>query len=498
LAQQQLERQLRAGIRAAQQGDADRARELLEGVLRQQRTNELAWIWMASIVKTQKERRLCLQRVLQINPNNRPAREAINNMVSVIGEGQEIDYAEIARAARQQLGQAGGGSRGGAAGGGSRLFLMVLLAVGLGLALVATIVLPRVLTPPPTVTPTPTETLVAEVTEDVTPRPPTATSDRPQSIQGAVVTRAPGTAFPTNTPTITPTPTETPLPTATLPPISDYGIFIVTGAEGQIATFYRVAGDGSSQQRLFDNLFEADVLPNTRQIAFTRSAEGASDDENAPTGQQAQAFITTIDDPANADQVSRIPNGNIEDVALSPDGSQMVYVSTQDGDAELVLVNLQTGIARQLTNNTASDTDPDWSPDGTTLLFTSDQTSVGRHDIYRLNLADESVSLVLDTNGIATNPRWSPDMTQIVYADARANDSNVYVVTADGSRTRQLSNRSGALFITPNWTPDGRYVVYVAQVNEGADQIVFVTPGGRDEQVITFSDTPDILQVIVR
>jgi Tol biopolymer transport system component len=74
----------------------------------------------------------------------------------------------------------------------------------------------------------------------------------------------------------------------------------------------------------------------------------------------------------------------------------------------------------------------------------------------------------------------------------------VYVVTADGSRTRQLSNRSGALFITPNWTPDGRYVVYVAQVNEGADQIVFVTPGGRDEQVITFSDTPDILQVIVR
>jgi Tol biopolymer transport system component len=313
-----------------------------------------------------------------------------------------------------------------------------------------------------------------------------------------VVTRAPGTAFPTNTPTITPTPTETPLPTATLPPISDYGIFIVTGAEGQIATFYRVAGDGSSQQRLFDNLFEADVLPNTRQIAFTRSAEGASDDENAPTGQQAQAFITTIDDPANADQVSRIPNGNIEDVALSPDGSQMVYVSTQDGDAELVLVNLQTGIARQLTNNTVSDTDPDWSPDGTTLLFTSDQTSVGRHDIYRLNLADESVSLVLDTNGIATNPRWSPDMTQIVYADARANDSNVYVVTADGSRTRQLSNRSGALFITPNWTPDGRYVVYVAQVNEGADQIVFVTPGGRDEQVITFSDTPDILQVIVR
>ncbi|MCA9912691.1 MAG: hypothetical protein KC496_05065, partial [Anaerolineae bacterium] len=68
MAQSNLERQLRAGIRAAQQNNLEQARTLLEGVLRQDRNNELAWIWMASVVKSTREKRVCLERVLQINP----------------------------------------------------------------------------------------------------------------------------------------------------------------------------------------------------------------------------------------------------------------------------------------------------------------------------------------------------------------------------------------------------------------------------------------------
>lgn len=77
MAENQLNRQLAAGIRAAQQGDGERARELLEGVLRQDRNNEQGWIWLASVVESQRERRLSLERVLKINPNNRPARKSV-------------------------------------------------------------------------------------------------------------------------------------------------------------------------------------------------------------------------------------------------------------------------------------------------------------------------------------------------------------------------------------------------------------------------------------
>ena len=86
MAENQLNRQLAAGIRAAQQGNSERARELLEGVLRRDRNNEQAWIWMASVVDSQRERRMSLERVLKINPNNQPAQAALNSMVGVLGD----------------------------------------------------------------------------------------------------------------------------------------------------------------------------------------------------------------------------------------------------------------------------------------------------------------------------------------------------------------------------------------------------------------------------
>src|SRR5215475_12638091 len=68
---------LNAGIQAARAGNKAQARKYLEQVLEKEDNNEAAWMWLASVVDTPRERRICLENVLEINPNNVRAREAL-------------------------------------------------------------------------------------------------------------------------------------------------------------------------------------------------------------------------------------------------------------------------------------------------------------------------------------------------------------------------------------------------------------------------------------
>lgn len=65
------------GIQAAKTGNKDEARKLLQNALRLNPHSENGWLWLASVLKEKKERLLCLQKVLEINPNNEMALKAV-------------------------------------------------------------------------------------------------------------------------------------------------------------------------------------------------------------------------------------------------------------------------------------------------------------------------------------------------------------------------------------------------------------------------------------
>ena len=71
---------LREGIDAAKRGDKIAARRLLQQVLSVDGDNELALMWMASVVDSLNERRFFLERALSINPKNDRAREALRRL----------------------------------------------------------------------------------------------------------------------------------------------------------------------------------------------------------------------------------------------------------------------------------------------------------------------------------------------------------------------------------------------------------------------------------
>lgn len=70
-------RLLADGIRAAKQGHAEQAREMLRAVIKLNARSELAWLWLSSVLETAEQRHLCLERVLEINPNHQAARRGI-------------------------------------------------------------------------------------------------------------------------------------------------------------------------------------------------------------------------------------------------------------------------------------------------------------------------------------------------------------------------------------------------------------------------------------
>ncbi|MBN1886495.1 MAG: tetratricopeptide repeat protein [Thermoflexales bacterium] len=69
-----LDTWLEQGIAAAKAGDEAAAKELLLYVLRQDERNETAWLWLASVVESEEEQRICLDNVLTIDPANQNAR----------------------------------------------------------------------------------------------------------------------------------------------------------------------------------------------------------------------------------------------------------------------------------------------------------------------------------------------------------------------------------------------------------------------------------------
>lgn len=71
---------LSKGIVAAKSGDRVLARKLLNQVTEQEPSNEMAWMWLASLSEQLQERMAFIQKVLEINPNNKRALEWSNTI----------------------------------------------------------------------------------------------------------------------------------------------------------------------------------------------------------------------------------------------------------------------------------------------------------------------------------------------------------------------------------------------------------------------------------
>jgi len=80
-----FDNRLELGIAALKAGKRDEARRLLLQLVEAEEHNEQAWLWLSGAVETDEERRICLENVLTLNPNQQTARYGLEKLR---GEGE--------------------------------------------------------------------------------------------------------------------------------------------------------------------------------------------------------------------------------------------------------------------------------------------------------------------------------------------------------------------------------------------------------------------------
>jgi Tol biopolymer transport system component len=145
--------------------------------------------------------------------------------------------------------------------------------------------------------------------------------------------------------------------------------------------------------------------------------------------------------------------------AWSPDGQSIAFVSKRDGNLEIYVTSIGSGIETRLTANSAVDMEPAWSPDGRRLVFTSYRD--GHPEVYVMNTdGSDQTRLTVSSNAQAAS--FSPDGTKIVYQQT-VFTPEIFVMNADGSNQVQLTKASNSH--APAFSPDGKKIVFYGDVD---------------------------------
>lgn len=123
--------------------------------------------------------------------------------------------------------------------------------------------------------------------------------------------------------------------------------------------------------------------------------------------------------------------------SLSPDEKKVAYVTAKDGNAEIYIASTDnTGNPVRMTNNTASDTQPAWSPDGKQLAWTREaDATVSVDTIIVKPLTGEEQPLI----GEAKCPAWSPAGDKIAFASDRDGEEAIFQYTFVGNTVSRLT-----------------------------------------------------------
>jgi len=147
--------------------------------------------------------------------------------------------------------------------------------------------------------------------------------------------------------------------------------------------------------------------------------------------------------------------------AWSPDGKRIAFQSNRNGPYHIYLMDSDGANVVQVTSSDADDRHPAWSPDGKFLAV--DSGDAAKREIWTIEVSSKRRSQVTKLGAIASFPSWSPDGKRIGFYLYQAASMDVWTVTPEGSNqtrlTRDLATESNnqCTFAchTVAWSPDG-------------------------------------------
>jgi Tol biopolymer transport system component/predicted Ser/Thr protein kinase len=143
----------------------------------------------------------------------------------------------------------------------------------------------------------------------------------------------------------------------------------------------------------------------------------------------------------------------------SPDGKRIAFMSVAAGKPwKIFLVSAEGGSAQQLMPGERYEADPNWSPDGDSLVFgrapVQEIGTSGTMTIQLLDLRTHQASVLPGSEGLFS-PRWSPNGRYV--CALKADSSKLLLLDFTTQKWSELVNM---LVSYPSWSRDGKYIYF--------------------------------------
>jgi Tol biopolymer transport system component len=244
-------------------------------------------------------------------------------------------------------------------------------------------------------------------------------------------------------------------------PPSSFTATLPVGATPVKAEIVNVSGQRTSTvEGLPLDAYALSYVPRANEIAFIASTDAGLDAVGVLDVETGEAHL--VPTPESLIIGSSVTIGT---VALSPDGGMVAFEAIADGNTDIYLANIDgTGLTR-LTDDPADDQFPQWSPDGTTIVYDNagnnqkpDDPQYSRTaEIYSVDATSTGTPTRLTHNSVDDNaPSFSPDGRQIAFFHG----GEIWTMSNNGGDQQSVLGGNGQGGFTPRWSPNGSMIAY--------------------------------------